>query len=192
MHLIQSIVESVNNAIYKVAELVWDFFEFVLIPVFQALWDFISPTFPLIQAVVESVFGAILTTVESLTSGFETMIGWVKSAVDWIEKFNRTQVEEKSVSTTGGHGGISGGLKEFTDGRALGGPVNAGQTYMVGERGPELVTFGRSGTVTPNHELGGQGINITINNPVMTDKRMVDEIGKQLVSTLRAKGLVTT
>jgi TP901 family phage tail tape measure protein len=193
MPLIQSIVESVFKAIFTVAELVWDFFEFVLIPVFQALWDFISPTFPLIQAVVESTFGAILKTVESLASGFETMIGWVKSAVDWIEKFNKTKVEEKDVSSSGGHGGISSGLKEFTGGkRALGGPVNAGQTYMVGERGPELVTFGRSGMVTPNHELGGQGINITINNPVVTDKRMVDEIGKQLVSTLRAKGLVTT
>jgi len=193
MPLIQSIVESVFKAIFTVAELVWDFFEYVLIPVFKALWDFISPTFPLMQAVVENTFGAILTTVESLASGFETMIGWVKSAVEWIEKFNKTKVEEKDVSSGGGHGGISSGLSQFTGGkRALGGPVNAGQTYMVGERGPELVTFGRSGTVTPNHELGGQGINITINNPVMTDKRMVDEIGKQLVSTLRAKGLVTT
>ena len=41
-------------------------------------------------------------------------------------------------------------------GRAMGGPVSAG-TYLVGERGPELLTLGsgQSGYVTPNHALGG-------------------------------------
>ncbi len=41
--------------------------------------------------------------------------------------------------------------------RALGGPVMAGGRYLVGERGPELVDFGRSGTVIPNDQLGGRG-----------------------------------
>lgn len=34
-------------------------------------------------------------------------------------------------------------------GRASGGPVAAGRTYRVGERGPEMVTFGSSGYVHP-------------------------------------------
>jgi hypothetical protein len=38
---------------------------------------------------------------------------------------------------------------ERNPGRASGGPVMAGNTYWVGEQGPELVTFGRSGTVIP-------------------------------------------
>jgi TP901 family phage tail tape measure protein len=33
--------------------------------------------------------------------------------------------------------------------RAIGGPVSAGQTYLVGEKGPELVTFSASGSVVP-------------------------------------------
>jgi hypothetical protein len=42
--------------------------------------------------------------------------------------------------------------------RASGGPVQRGRTYLVGERGPELLTMGRSGGhVTPNHRLGGGG-----------------------------------
>jgi hypothetical protein len=188
MPLIQSIIESVFGAIWVAVELVWNVFKNVLLPVLQALWDFISPTFPLIQAVVETVFGAIATQVQTVSTIFQTLIGWVSSAIDWISRFNSTQIEEKK---TGGFGGISQDLKAYTK-RALGGPVNAGQTYLVGERGPETVTFGRSGMVTPNNALGGQGINVTINNPVVTDKRFVDEIGKQLVGTLRAKGLVTT
>lgn len=41
--------------------------------------------------------------------------------------------------------------------RAMGGPVVAGQSYLVGENGPEVVTFGSSGYVTPNHRLRGGG-----------------------------------
>jgi len=37
--------------------------------------------------------------------------------------------------------------------RAAGGPVEANNTYIVGERGPELVTFGASGYVTPTEML---------------------------------------
>jgi hypothetical protein len=37
----------------------------------------------------------------------------------------------------------------LTGPRAEGGPVLGGNTYLVGERGPELVTFGGSGFVTP-------------------------------------------
>ena len=48
-------------------------------------------------------------------------------------------------------------------GRAAGGPVEGGSTYLVGERGPELFTPGTSGSITPNHALGGGGANITVN-----------------------------
>lgn len=41
--------------------------------------------------------------------------------------------------------------------RAHGGPVNAGQTYLVGERGPELFTAAQSGRIIPNHRLHAVG-----------------------------------
>jgi hypothetical protein len=47
-------------------------------------------------------------------------------------------------------------------GRAMGGPVSAGGTYLVGERGPELLTMGaNSGYVTPNAGMGNT-INVTV------------------------------
>jgi len=48
-------------------------------------------------------------------------------------------------------------------GRAMGGPVSSG-TYIVGERGPELLTLGagQSGYVTPNGAIGGNTINVTV------------------------------
>lgn len=60
-----------------------------------------------------------------------------------------------------GGGGIFSAIGSFFGGgRASGGPVGAGQTYLVGERGPELLHMGaNAGVVVPNHALrqGGQG-----------------------------------
>lgn len=50
-----------------------------------------------------------------------------------------------------------GGISNFSGPRADGGPVDMGRSYLVGERGPELFTPGRSGVITPN---GGGAINI--------------------------------
>lgn len=49
--------------------------------------------------------------------------------------------------------------------RAMGGPVTAGRPYLVGERGPELMVPGRSGTIVPNGQLGGGAVTVnqTIN-----------------------------
>jgi len=40
---------------------------------------------------------------------------------------------------------------------ATGGPVSAGLSYMVGERGPELFTPGSGGRIIPNHKLSQVG-----------------------------------
>ena len=53
----------------------------------------------------------------------------------------------------------------FGGGRAEGGPVMGGTSYVVGERGPELFTPGSSGNITPNSALGGDTVvNITVND----------------------------
>lgn len=42
--------------------------------------------------------------------------------------------------------------------RALGGPVSAGQPYLVGEKGPELFMPNTGGRIVPNNRLGSGGI----------------------------------
>jgi phage-related tail protein len=67
--------------------------------------------------------------------------------------------------------------------------------HEVGEEGPEFVKFKGGETVIPNNEIGSAGgkvINVTINNPVLLDNRMIDKLGQGLVDALRAKGLLTT
>jgi lambda family phage tail tape measure protein len=48
--------------------------------------------------------------------------------------------------------------------KAAGGPVSAGVTHMVGENGPELFTPSGSGTIIPNHALGGAGGTTNVTN----------------------------
>jgi len=50
-------------------------------------------------------------------------------------------------------------------GRALGGQVRAGESYLVGERGPEVLTMGSGGRITPNEKIGSaqQVVNKTAN-----------------------------
>jgi len=68
-------------------------------------------------------------------------------------------------------------------GKAIGGPVNAGETYLVGERGPELFTPRQSGSITPNSALvratgGGGG-------------RMVDNSVATYAKSLAKASLIT-
>lgn len=66
--------------------------------------------------------------------------------------------------------------------RAMGGPVSAGGTYLVGERGPELFTPSSAGSITPNSALsGGNTYNITVQAGV-GDPR---QIGQQVVEYVR-------
>jgi hypothetical protein len=52
---------------------------------------------------------------------------------------------------------------QYSGAREAGGPVTGGETYLVGEKGPELFTPGATGAITPNHALGGGQVAITNN-----------------------------
>lgn len=52
---------------------------------------------------------------------------------------------------TGSISGIFGG------GKAIGGPVSSGTSYLVGERGPEIFTPSTAGRIIPNHDMKAMG-----------------------------------
>jgi hypothetical protein len=65
---------------------------------------------------------------------------------------------------------LAGAIGNFFAGfRAEGGPVGAGGSYVVGEKGPELFVPGSSGSIIPNGAMGGGGgkggssVNVTYN-----------------------------
>ncbi len=74
-----------------------------------------------------------------------------------------------SGGTGGIFGSVMGGLGSlFGGGKAQGGPVSAGKSYVVGEKGPELFTPSAAGSITPNHQMaaaGGGSLVVNINAP---------------------------
>ena len=85
---------------------------------------------------------------------------------------------------------------DFLDGvanpfKADGGPVKAGSSYIVGERGPELFSPGVSGMITPNEMLGGS-TNIVVNvdasgSSVEGDEEQGRELGKLISVAIQSE-----
>lgn len=77
------------------------------------------------------------------------------------------------IGSLGSGGGWAGFLAAFAKGwgggKATGGNVYDGTSYLVGEKGPEIFTPGRSGYITPNHALGGTAINAPISIIIQSD-----------------------
>ena len=65
-----------------------------------------------------------------------------------------------AASAVKGFFGLGGSDAAAPQARASGGSVSAGKPYLVGERGPELITPSRSGYVHPAGSMGGPSITI--------------------------------
>ena len=75
-------------------------------------------------------------------------------------------------------------------GRALGGPVGAGQPYMVGERGPELFVPGAQGNIVPNNAMGSSNIVVNVDasgSSVEGDTDQAAQLGKMLGAAVQAE-----
>ncbi|MGA0564465.1 hypothetical protein ACO2RV_18625 [Ancylobacter sp. VNQ12] len=83
----------------------------------------------------------------------------------------------------GGGGGAADLLGSFFSGifggsKAVGGPVNAGHAYRVGERGPEMFVPDVAGRIVPNHLSAGAGAgSTTVPISITIDARGADEAG---------------
>ena len=68
---------------------------------------------------------------------------------------------------------------EKYQGRALGGTVQSGRPYIVGEKGAEMFTPGQTGSITPNDKMGGTNVtfNIQTNDAEGFDDLLQDRRG---------------
>ena len=74
--------------------------------------------------------------------------------------------------------------------KAVGGPVSANKTYLVGEKGPELFTSNSAGKITPNGQLGnmsgGSAPTIIVNpSQGMDEVELAHNVSRQLAWSMR-------
>ena len=129
-----------------------------LFDLFKAFFDFASKYLaPFLGNVLGKAFEVLGTVISGVIGIIANLINIVDSAISGI----RTLIALVSNINLGS---IASRLNPFGGGRASGGSVMSGTSYLVGERGAELFTPSSNGTITPNSALGGGNTyNITVN-----------------------------
>lgn len=89
-----------------------------------------------------------------------------------------------AVTGSGVLGRVGGFISSiFGGGRAIGGGVDANTSYLVGERGPEILTMGsQSGRITPNSQIGGDSHYYTVDARGATDPAAVEAAVHRAIS----------
>ena len=156
--LFTPIIEGIREAFAKVSESVNNnstelnkFLVFV-----KAIYEF-SKTYlaPFIGEVLGAAFKVLGVAISGVIGFFSSLVSIIDRAYKAIVSFVNFV---RNNPVTAAVGSVFGG------GRAAGGPVSAGTTYLVGENGPELFTSSMSGTIIPNQSgMGGNTFNITVN-----------------------------
>ena len=152
------------------------------------------------DAIKTEVGGAIKGLINGTKTLGETALGIVNKLKDrFIDlAINAAFAGLGAVSPSG-----SIFAKIFGGGRANGGTVQGGRSYMVGERGPELFTPGRTGSIAPNSALSGN-MSVVVNvdasgTEVQGDQGNADQLGRligqavqaELIKQKRPGGLLT-
>lgn len=106
-----------------------------------------------IAASFGNAFQGLVTGTQGFKSAFKSLADSI------ISDLMRIYVTEKIVKTIGN---FFQSMFSVKGKKAIGGPVQAGQPYIVGERGPELFMPSRSGTIVPNNKMGGSGFVINV------------------------------
>ena len=147
-----------------------------------------------LEAVGEEIEKNIKDNLREAITGAQSFGDAMKNVLNKIRDKLIDIALDQALSGLGkGIGGFLG--KIFGGGKADGGPVSAGKTYLVGEKGPELLTMGSSGGfVTPNNKIGGESVtnNIVVNvdasgTSVQGNDQESNQFGEQLAAAIQAE-----
>ncbi len=150
-----------------------DFYDAIK-PVFDFIKKYLVPILSGNLKIAFTILGKAIGPIIDAFSGLLDLITGIINAIGKMISFVANSKVGKAI----------GGLIEnaFGGARAEGGPVNAGKSYLVGERGAELFVPRTNGMIVPNRALGGGGTtNININVSGALDK---EGVARQIVDLL--------
>jgi len=135
-------------------------------PVIKAVAEFIrDKVAPILSGAFKKALEVIGTILGGLVDGFGKLAGFIGDAYNALSKFVNLIKNNPIVK---GIGDLVD--KAFGGGKATGGAVNSSQSYLVGERGPELFVPNTGGRIIPTNSMGRQSIVINVNAPSAIDE----------------------
>jgi hypothetical protein len=188
-----------------------------VLPVFQEIWQKHGPLLTEFGKALATVFGSLLVVAIKLTIDIVAglAIGFAKlleiggqlfdiamsvweGTIDAFAKawdLAKASVEavanaiQKVLDLAAKAGSKVGSVLGISGARAEGGPVNSGETYLVGENGPELFTASRNGQIIPSLQMQtttGMTFNINVSGNTLLDGNAGEKIADQIMRTLKA------
>lgn len=145
----------------------------------KGIWDFAKTYLvPFLGGAFKLALETIGTVVAGLISGFGKLVTMIQGVIDKVKSFINLVMSNSIVKGIGSF--VS---SVFGGGKASGGFVNSGTSYLVGEQGAELFTPQVAGKITPLDQLGGGGV---INNYTINVSGALDQEGvaRQIVQIL--------
>ena len=149
------------------------------------------------DAIKQNITDSLIDALEGTKSLGESALSIVKQLARQFLTLGINQ----GFGALGQTGGIFGRL--FGGGRASGGTVHGGRSYMVGERGPEWFTPGRTGSIAPSGSFGGANVTVNVDasgSSVEGNADQASQLGKaigiavqqELVKQKRPGGLLAS
>lgn len=122
----------------------------------KALSDFangpVADTSKTIETAVNSSFNSVAGTIAAAAVSGKDSIDQMVDAI--LADFDRVAIKDFIAKPVEGLvSDVASSLLGVSGGRAVGGPVAPGSTYLVGEQGPELFTPSGNGSITSNANL---------------------------------------
>ena len=147
-------------------------------PVIKAVAEFIrDKVAPILSGAFKKALETIGTILGGLIDGFGSLAGFIGDAYNALKRFVDLIKNNPVVK---GISNVVSGI--FGGGRAEGGAVKAGTSYVVGERGAEMFVPKTDGVIIPNNKMGGGNVtNLNINVTGALDK---EGVARQIVDIL--------
>ena len=139
------------------------------------------------EKIGESIASGVSDNLTAAIQGTKTLGDAAKSILNDLSSTLIRLGVNTLLSKIPGFGGLP-----ILGGKAKGGPVKAGGSFVVGEKGPELFVPKRSGTIIPNDKLGGGSTNISVNvdasgSSVQGDEQQSKELGRAISAAIQSE-----
>lgn len=182
--------------------LMWQEYWAALTPLFNAAWEIINTAIANAWTALQGTFTAVKDACAKIWNEFwaglsATVTSTVNTMCGTIDRIHTAISNALSAVANFASGKIGYGTPTVTSGvgigkaKASGGPVQAGEGYLVGEEGPEYFMPTQSGYIFPhsrpvNAGVGGTNVTVNImNNEFFGEEGIAERVGDRLMKVIK-------